>query len=602
MTTVTSNPPPLILPPGFSRAAASLPEKDLRRFDDAVTRLHAVNTRLWKTEDQVRAAGLPAERVADCKREIDQLNAERNALAERADEVLGALAGAAQADTPLHTETLASVLDRLSVLTLRVWHSERAVDRDDLAKRRVPALHKQRDELCTALDLLTAEVLAGTRRLPIPARYKLYGADEAAAMEIMPSPRLVRVIAFGGLSECGKSTSAEFIRRTCGAQRFKMGYLLRQAAARHGLADPYTLSARRQAELLLDELNRFADTHIDTKLITIESVHDEASIAELKHLMGDRLRIVYLDVPFAVRVSRSGIVAHAVAAKDEIKMSRGAHRVAALADHLIDNSGSITELRARLRRIAAPPVPAKPRTTTPYGLGLPGPVAAATSDLIDGLRSYGRAVHLAALTGSPGEGTWIAGWSDLDLLVIADHSVADQIGSAVSHYQQVLGDAASVGLTLATPGELLARQLTPRVAFALHQLQADRPVLYADPLLELPHITTDELDLAAVRELPQVIFTMRRLRAEAGPGQLRQLYKHLVLACRLLLRGQRTWETGPDRILAAASRLSGLPAFGIPTLTETAVAWSEGSREQALALVLPAVDALLTWYADQLAA
>ncbi|MFI1097336.1 DUF4254 domain-containing protein [Streptomyces sp. NPDC020917] len=127
MTTIAPSPPPLLLPPGFSRAAATLTEKDLRRLDDAITRLHTVNARLWRTEDQVRATNLPAERVADFKREIDQLNAERNALAERADEVLGPLAGNAHADAPLHTETLASVLDRLSVLTLRIQDPQVAI-------------------------------------------------------------------------------------------------------------------------------------------------------------------------------------------------------------------------------------------------------------------------------------------------------------------------------------------------------------------------------------------------------------------------------------------------------------------------------------------
>ncbi len=602
MTALTGSPPPLLLPPGFARAAAGLPEKELRRLDDVLSRLHAVNSRLWQAEDRVRAAGLSADRVADFKREIDQLNAERNTLAERADEVLGALAGTVSAEAPLHTETLASVLDRLSVLTLRIWHSELASDREDLAKRRVPALHRQRDELHAALDALTADVIAGARRLPAPARYKLYGADDVVTSETVPSPRLTRVLAFGGLSECGKSTSAEFVSRACGAQRFKIGYLLRQSAARHGLADPYTLSPRRQAELLLDELNRFADAHVDNRLITIESVHDEASIAELKNLMGDRLQTVYLDAPFAVRVDRSGMAAHAVAAKDEIKMSRGAHQVAALADHLIDNSGSIVELRARLRRIVAPPVPASPRTTTPYGLGLPGPVASATSDLVDNLRSYAPDVRLIALTGSPGEGSWMAGWSDLDLLIVADHAAAAPIAEKLRAYHQDLGDAVSVGLTLATPHELLARRLTPRLAFALHQLQSDRPVLYADPHLELPHITSDELALAAVHELPQVMLTLRRLRAGANPDLLRQLYKHLVLACRLLLREHGVWETGPDQILVAATRLPALPALTVPPLAETAAAWREGTRDQALATLLPAVDALLEWYAAQHAA
>ncbi|MEU6987995.1 DUF4254 domain-containing protein [Streptomyces sp. NPDC046324] len=599
---MTQNSPPLILPPGLARAIGGLQDKDQHRLDNTVTRLHTVNGRLWDTEDRVRGALLSAAQVADCKREIDQLNAERNVLAERADEVLGSLADAGRADAPLHTETLASVVDRLSVLTLRIWHNERAAARDELARRRVPALHTQREELCAALDALVTDVVAGRRRLPVPARFKLYGRDDATPAEIKPSRHLRRVLAFGGLSECGKSTSAEFVRRTCGAQRLKIGFLLRQAAHREGLADPYALSARRQAELLLGELNRFADAHVDTRLFTIESIHDDASIAELKHLMGDTLQIVYLDASFAVRVERSGTAAQAVAAKDEIKMSRGAHQVAALADHVIDNSGSVAALRARLRRIAAPPAATTLRVATPYGLGLPAAVASATADFTDAVRAYGPGVRLAALTGSPGEGTWIAGWSDLDLLVIAEHEAIDRVQEALDPYRTALGAAASVGPTLVTPGELTARRLTPRLAFVLHQVQQGSPVLHAAPNLELPTISRDELEFAAVRELPQVILTMRRLRANAGPTTLRQLYKHLVLACRLLLREHNQWESGPDRILTAASRMPGLPTLSVPSLAGIASAWSDGDTELVLKPVTTAVDQLLTWYAAQLAA
>ncbi|MGW7641197.1 DUF4254 domain-containing protein [Streptomyces decoyicus] len=599
---MNQNSPPLVLPPGLARAMATFRDKDRRRLDDTVTRLHTVNSRLWDTEDRVRGSLLSSAQVADCKREIDQLNAERNLLAERADEVLGALADSGRADAPLHTETLASVVDRLSVLTLRIWHSERSSARDELARRRVPALHGQREELCAALDSLVSDVVAGRKRLPVPARYKFYGRDDTVTMEIKPSRHLVRVIAFGGLSECGKSTSAEFVRRTCGAQRLKIGFLLRQAAHRQGLADPYALSARRQAELLLGELNRFAEAHLDTRLFTIESVHDDTSIAELKQLMGNLLQIVYLDASFAVRVGRSGTPAQAVAAKDEIKMSRGAHQVAALADHVIDNSGSIAALRARLQRIAAPPISTALRVTTPYGLGLPAAVAASTADFTDAVRAYGPGVRLIALTGSPGEGAWIAGWSDLDLLVIAEHEATGRIQEALDQYRADLSDTATLGPTLVTPGELTAGRLTPRLAFALHQLQQGQPVLHAAPDVELPTVTRDELALAAVRELPQVILIMRRLRTHAGPGTLRQLYKHLVLACRLLLREHDQWQSGPDRILAAASRMPGLNAFSVPSLAEISTAWRDGGSENTLEPVVAAVDQFLAWYAAQLAA
>ncbi|GAB3108691.1 hypothetical protein GCM10027160_06960 [Streptomyces calidiresistens] len=598
----TDHAPALVLPPGLARATSSLGEKDRRRLDDVLTRLHTVNGRLWEAEDRVRDPDLPAAGVADAKREIDQLNAERNALAERADDILVGLAASTHLDLPPHTETLASAVDRLSVLTLRIWHNERAAERDDLARHRVPALLRQRTELGAAVDALAAAVCAGRVRLPSAARHKLYGRAGGGTVGIAPHPRLERVIAFGGLSECGKSTSAMFLQHTCGAQRLKMGYLFRQAAERHGLANPYALSPRRRAELLLDELNRFAEGHVDQRLFTIESVHDDLSIGELKRLMGDRLRIVYLDAAFPERVGRSGTTARVVAAKDEIKMSRGAHRVAALADHVIDNSGSVISLRARLRRIAATTGTTGPRTTTPYGLGLPPAVAAATADLVEELRDRDPAIGLVALTGSAGEHAWIAGWSDLDLLVIADSGAAGEVAFAVARYREALNGAAPVGPTLITPGEVSAHRLTPRLAFSLHRLQEGGPALLVTPGLALPHISRRDLVLAATRELPQVVLTMRRLRAEARADRLRPLYKHIVLACRLLLREHDVWRDGADRILTAASSLPDFPALALPPLAEVAAAWREGRADEVLPVVIEAADRFLTRYAQDTAA
>ncbi|GLV88644.1 hypothetical protein Slala04_00980 [Streptomyces lavendulae subsp. lavendulae] len=599
---MTANVPPLVLPPRLIRAAAVLPPKDRQRLDDTLNRLHATNGRLWLAEDRVRG-GLSEAEIADCKREIDQLNAERNNLAERVDEVLAALAGPPRAGAVLHTETLSSVLDRLSVLTLRIWRSEEAAPFDAAVAQRVPLLHAQHAALSEALDVLAADVAAGARLLPTPARFKLYGGSTATNEAISPSRHLHRVIAFGGLSESGKSTGADYIRRLVGAQRFKIGYLLRQAAHHHGLADPYRLSPRRQAELLLEELNRFAEAHVETGLFTIESVHDDESMAELKIMLGERLQVVYLSAPFDVRVARSGSTPHAVAAKDAVKIQRGADKVEAMADHVIDNSGSVIDLRARLRRIAE-----TPRLTVPLqiadlsALALPTAVAAATAVFAEDMRSVGEPVRLAALTGSPSTGPWIAGWSDIDLFVIAENEGTEPVSAALKKYEAALEGLATVGLTLATPDELTARRLTPRLAFVLHQLQDGQPVLHTSAGLELPVISRRDLVMAGAQDLPQVILTMRRLRAGATPTNLRPLYRHLVLAVRLLLREQGVWVSGPDEILAAAAQLPGLPTLTVPALVAVVDEWLTRSSEGALQSVCTAVDHLLAWYAAQVSA
>ncbi|WP_327373035.1 DUF4254 domain-containing protein [Streptomyces sp. NBC_01216] len=599
---MTTHVPSLALPPGLMLAAAALPPKDQQRLDDTLTRLHATNSHLWLAEDRVRG-GLSESQVADCKREIDQLNAERNNLAERADEVLAALAGPPLLGAVRHTETLSSALDRLSVLTLRIWHSEEAATFDSAVAQRIPLLHKQRAALSDALDSLAADVAAGTRLLPTPARFKLYGGNAQTDETVTPSRHLQRVIAFGGLSESGKSTGADYVRQLAGAQRFKIGYLLRQAAHHHGLADPYRLSARRQAELLLEELNRFAEAHVEARLFTIESVHDNESIAELKALLGDRLQVVYLSAPFDVRVARSGTPPHAVAAKDAVKIQRGADKVEAMADHVIDNSGSVVDLRARLRRIAeTSQLMARVQVGDVSALGLPTAVAEATAAFARAMRSAGAPVRLAALTGSPSTGPWVAGWSDIDLFVISEHQGSEQVSVALKTYQAALDGLATVGLTLVTPDELTARRLTPRLAFVLHQIQDGQPVLHAAPGLELPVITRRDLVLAGAQDLPQVILTMRRLRAGATAGDLRPLYRHLVLTVRLLLREQGVWASGPDEILTAAAQLPGLPPLAVPTLASVVDEWLHRGTDGALQAVSAAVDHLLAWYAVQVSA
>ena len=594
--------PPLVLPPGLATAIAQLSTKDQRRVAEALESLHTVNSRLWEAEDQVRAAGSTPAQVADSKRSIDQWNVERNQFAERADEILGCLATAEPGDAPVHTETLAGALDRLSVLTLRVFHTEQAARADDLMGRRVPALRRQHQELSAAIDVLVGEVASGRRRLPDGARHKLYGQSPVASGGIRVARGIERVVAFGGLSECGKSTSAQYLVDFHGAQRLKIGYLLKQGALRHGLTDPYQLSAERQAELLLEELNRFSDGQHDARLFTIESVHDPVSIAALKGLMGDVLQIVYLDAEFDVRAARSGTSPQAVAAKDEVKLSRGAHLVLDVADFVLDNSGGVVELRAWLSRIAQPSAVEAP----PLPIGIPQPpklpaaITTATSALVADLHTAG--VHLAALTGSPNDGTWIPGWSDLDLLIIADHDSSPAVSGAVAKYRHCLGGAAAVGLTLVTRDELLARRMVPRLAFALHAIQNGHSVLHRAPGLLLPTVTRDDLARAAVRELPQVIITLRRLRAEAEPDNLRQLYKHIVLATRLILREHGQWTSGPDTILAAASSVPGLGPIELPTLNDIASAWCDGVRDRYLPTVTQAADRLLTWYAQQVAA
>lgn len=598
--------PAVALPEQLRLGVERLPAKDRARFETALSALHEANGNLWAVEDLARDAELAAAELGAHKRRIDQLNHYRNQMIDRIDEALAALCRAecASADAPLHTETLGSALDRLSVLTLRLHHTRSTPGVAD-ADARMPVLREQLDQLLDALDALAVDIREGRRRLPRSQKLKLYGRPSVTpSRPVAVSAHIDQVIAFGGLSECGKSSSADYLRHATGSYRFKIGFLLGTAAARAGIGDPYALPVERQAELLVGELGHFADAHAEARRYTIESIHSDRLIMAVKSLLGHRLTIVYLDAPFETRVARSGATAAAVAAKDEIKASRGAGEVARIADHVVDNDGSVTALRAMLRTIASPPGHLSLAVSAAANLALPAAVAGLLDAFAAAVASTAP-THLVAATGSAVTGAWISGWSDLDVMVIASNryheavaGLADQFGTRLRNPPSV-----KVGLTLLTPGEVSARLIQPRVVHALRQIaSATRPVLAASDDLVLPLLTDSDTHSAAEADLPLVIVTLRRLscRREAADADLRATYKHIVLACRLLLRIRGIEAAEPDDIIGAAqNHLNGLGTLQLPTLSEIADAHVRADPAAVLPAVISGARHLLAWYQRQ---
>ncbi len=87
---------------------------------------HRANYDLWHTEDEARRPGATDEQIADVKRRIDATNQLRNDLAEKID--LALLAFLAQkelprADAPLNSESPGLIVDRLSILALKIFHT-----------------------------------------------------------------------------------------------------------------------------------------------------------------------------------------------------------------------------------------------------------------------------------------------------------------------------------------------------------------------------------------------------------------------------------------------------------------------------------------------
>ena len=89
---------------------------------------HEQNFRLWHQEDIARSPDVSNAELAVVKRTIDKLNQQRNDLIERLDDCLLDKLAAAEVQpwqgARLNTETPGSVIDRLSILALRLYHME----------------------------------------------------------------------------------------------------------------------------------------------------------------------------------------------------------------------------------------------------------------------------------------------------------------------------------------------------------------------------------------------------------------------------------------------------------------------------------------------
>ncbi len=160
-------------------------EADTELLRMLVLAQHLRNFLLWHIEDSARRRDVNDGVIADCKRRIDRLNQERNDRMERVDICLAALMEPLLPDVamtaPINTESPGMAIDRLSILSLKIWHMEEETRRSGVEPEHVAAcarklaiLREQHAELAEALRCLLAEYLAGKKRPKVYFQFKMY--------------------------------------------------------------------------------------------------------------------------------------------------------------------------------------------------------------------------------------------------------------------------------------------------------------------------------------------------------------------------------------------------------------------------------------------
>jgi hypothetical protein len=149
----------------------------------AIAANHRFNCLLWREEDKARRQDVPAADIAACKRRIDAYNQQRNDAVEAIDEaLLAGLAGITPSpDARLSSETAGAMIDRLSILALKIHHMRAQTERSDAGASHIEAcaarlqrLIGQRADLCGCLDRLLREARDGRAYFKVYRQFKMY--------------------------------------------------------------------------------------------------------------------------------------------------------------------------------------------------------------------------------------------------------------------------------------------------------------------------------------------------------------------------------------------------------------------------------------------
>ena len=161
------------------------PEVKQIGFSGLIEKQHLQNYLLWHEEDKARDPEADDQKIAEVKRNIDQLNQKRNDLIEAIDsrisELLMEKGITMNQSAPLNSETPGNMIDRCSIMSLKIYHMAEQTKRKDVtpqhvqeAKQKVVRLTEQRNDLFDCLFDLFVDIEKGNRQFKVYHQFKMY--------------------------------------------------------------------------------------------------------------------------------------------------------------------------------------------------------------------------------------------------------------------------------------------------------------------------------------------------------------------------------------------------------------------------------------------
>jgi len=123
------------------------PDNTYQGLLNTVCQQHQFNFLLWHEEDIARSVEVSDQQIASVKRAIDGYNQNRNDWIERIDEALIKTFAEAAVEPDdaarINTETPGSAIDRLSIMSLRVYHLDEQLHRTDVGQQHLDKVRER---------------------------------------------------------------------------------------------------------------------------------------------------------------------------------------------------------------------------------------------------------------------------------------------------------------------------------------------------------------------------------------------------------------------------------------------------------------------------
>ena len=152
-------------------------------FENLLYLKNWIDTVQWHLEDIIRLPNINPAEALQIKRRIDKSNQDRTDMVEKMDDYF--LDQFKHVDpkptAKINSETPAWLLDRMSILLLKIYHMKEQTERKDVSEEhlakcqaKLAILLEQKTDMQMAFDQLMEDILYGDRKMKVYRQMKMY--------------------------------------------------------------------------------------------------------------------------------------------------------------------------------------------------------------------------------------------------------------------------------------------------------------------------------------------------------------------------------------------------------------------------------------------